>query len=181
MMPEPIIAMYSGTCSSHATASSVVYTVEWSTVTPGGTKGMEPGARMMSCAVIKRPPPRSIWCAIAVSAPNSGSSVTPSLSSEPSRPPLTLATSCFECCAMPSRSNVAPAGSVIPIDKRCASSCSSRTRPDAARRAFEGTQPRFTHVPPTSPPERTQTVRPMARAWSAAPCPPTPQPMMATS
>ena len=72
-------------------------------------------------------------------------------------------------------------GTVMPMDSRCFSSPMSRTRPEAARSAFDGTQPRFTHVPPTSPPESTAQLRPWDRACSAAPWPPTPQPTMTTS
>ncbi len=43
---------------------------------------------------------------------------------------------------------------------RCMLFCSSRTRPDAARSAFEGTQPLFTHVPPMSWPSMTAVLRP---------------------
>merc|ERR1719454_1733719 len=57
----------------------------------------------------------------------------------------------------------------------------SLTLPLAARRALEGTQPRFTQVPPTSRPEKTAVVRPWLRACRAAPWPPTPQPIMARS
>jgi hypothetical protein len=39
-------------------------------------------------------------------------------------------------------------------------SCISRTRPAAARRALEGTHPRFTQVPPTSPPVKMAVLRP---------------------
>ena len=44
-----------------------------------------------------------------------------------------------------------------------------------------GTQPRFTQVPPTSLPENTAVLRPWPRACNAAPWPPTPHPIIATS
>lgn len=43
---------------------------------------------------------------------------------------------------------------------RCMLFCRSLTRPEAARSAFEGTQPLFTHVPPMSWPSITATFRP---------------------
>jgi hypothetical protein len=57
----------------------------------------------------------------------------------------------------------------------------ARTRPDAASSALDGTQPRFTHVPPTSPPEQTATLSPFDTACRAAPCPPTPHPTITRS
>mmetsp|Transcript_3581 Transcript_3581/g.10554 ORF Transcript_3581/g.10554 Transcript_3581/m.10554 type:complete len:300 (-) Transcript_3581:228-1127(-) len=178
MMPLPMMATYSGTCSSRR-ASSLVYTVSPSTSIPGGTKGTEPGARMMSCAVSVSPPPTSsTWGSLYT--PNLGTRSTPSRWSDPSRPPRTLATSCSACAATPARSK-ATFPTVMPMAARCSASPMSRTRPDAASSALLGTQPRFTHVPPTSPPDSTQVLRPIARAWSAAPCPPTPHPTMMTS
>ncbi len=52
----------------------------------------------------------------------------------------------------------------MPMDLRCMVFCSSRTRPDAASSALDGTQPRFTHVPPMSCPSMMATFRPCARA-----------------
>jgi hypothetical protein len=43
-----------------------------------------------------------------------------------------------------------------------------------------GTQPLFTQVPPTSPPDKTHVFRPWLLACNAAPWPPTPQPTMIT-
>lgn len=42
----------------------------------------------------------------------------------------------------------------------CISFFISRTRPDAASSALEGTQPRLTHVPPMSWPSMTATFMP---------------------
>lgn len=42
-------------------------------------------------------------------------------------------------------------------------------------------QPRLTHVPPTSSPEKTAVFKLCALECKAAPCPPTPHPMIATS
>jgi hypothetical protein len=60
------------------------------------------------------------------------------------------------------------------------SSLISRTRPEAANNALLGTQPLFTQVPPTSPPDKTHVFRPWLLACKAAPWPPTPQPTMIT-
>ena len=54
----------------------------------------------------------------------------------------------------------------MPMDFRCMVFCSSRTRPDAASSALDGTQPRLTHVPPMSCPSMMATFKP----WSAARC-----------
>lgn len=48
----------------------------------------------------------------------------------------------------------------MPIDFMCAAFFISRMRPEAASRALEGTQPRFTHVPPMSCPSMTATFMP---------------------
>lgn len=48
----------------------------------------------------------------------------------------------------------------MPMAFRCISFCSSRTRPEAARSALEGTQPLFTQVPPMSWPSITAVLRP---------------------
>lgn len=47
MYPLPIIATHCGTLLS-SSAPSEVYTVFSSTITPGGTNGIDPGARIMS-------------------------------------------------------------------------------------------------------------------------------------
>ena len=46
---------------------------------------------------------------------------------------------------MPDRSYVT-SGTVIPMDDKCSASFISRTRPEAASNALEGTQPRLTQV-----------------------------------
>ena len=50
----------------------------------------------------------------------------------------------------------------MPIDFRCMVFCSSRTRPDAASSALDGTQPLFTQVPPMSCPSITAVLSPCA-------------------
>ena len=64
---------------------------------------------------------------------------------------------------------------------RCISSRISRTRPDADRSALLGTHPRFTQVPPMSAPSMIAVLSPLSTACSAAPWPPTPQPMITRS
>jgi hypothetical protein len=48
----------------------------------------------------------------------------------------------------------------MPMAFRCIVFCISRTRPEAARSALEGTQPLFTQVPPMSWPSITAVLRP---------------------
>ena len=60
----------------------------------------------------------------------------------------------------------------MPKPLRCSASASSRTRPLAASRALEGTQPRFTQVPPMSRLSMIAVRRPCSAACLAASKPP---------
>mmetsp|Transcript_47433 Transcript_47433/g.92567 ORF Transcript_47433/g.92567 Transcript_47433/m.92567 type:complete len:223 (-) Transcript_47433:227-895(-) len=176
MYPLPIMATYSGTDSS-SSAPSEVYTVFSSTVTPGGTNGTEPGARMMSLAVYTFPVvPSFTSCATPVRIPRPSTTSTPSPTRLFSRFPFTLFARFFACAAMAARSYSTLPSTRMPRASRWLASRMSRTRPDAASRAFEGTHPRFTQVPPTSLPAKTAVDSFWERAWRAQPCPPTPHP-----
>jgi hypothetical protein len=95
--------------------------------------------------------------------------------------PLTRLARFLAWAAIPSLEKLTSPFTSMPNDLRCSSFFMSRTRPLAASNALEGTHPRLTQVPPTSSPEKTAVLRFWARLCSAAPCPPTPHPMMATS
>lgn len=56
------------------------------------------------------------------------------------------------------------------MDLRCCWFLNSRTRPEAASRALEGTQPRFTQVPPMSWPSMTATLRPCGYSQATVKC-----------
>mmetsp|Transcript_21020 Transcript_21020/g.45118 ORF Transcript_21020/g.45118 Transcript_21020/m.45118 type:complete len:302 (-) Transcript_21020:186-1091(-) len=88
MYPDPIMAIQSGTHSS-LSASSEVKTVLPSVVTPGGTNGMEPVARITFLAEIVLSEPTSSTVVGVFIEPFSGKTVTPRAVSEPSRLPLT--------------------------------------------------------------------------------------------
>mmetsp|Transcript_24183 Transcript_24183/g.71701 ORF Transcript_24183/g.71701 Transcript_24183/m.71701 type:complete len:467 (-) Transcript_24183:67-1467(-) len=180
MYPDPMIAIQSGTHSS-LSASSEVKTVLPSVSTPGGTKGTEPVARMTFFASMVFPAPTSSMLVGPAREPFSSKTVTPRAVSEPRRLPCTRLARLFAWSATPCRSYVTAPSSLTPIAARCLSFCMSRTRPEAARRALDGTQPRLTHVPPTSSPAHTATLSPRDTACSAAPWPPTPQPTMTRS
>mmetsp|Transcript_34279 Transcript_34279/g.79204 ORF Transcript_34279/g.79204 Transcript_34279/m.79204 type:complete len:318 (+) Transcript_34279:624-1577(+) len=181
MYPDPMMATYSGT-NSKLRAPSEVYTVFSSTSHPGGTNGTDPGASTISFAVYTFPVVPSITsCGFPVSTPRPSITSTPSPTNEFSRFPFTLFARFFACAAMPLRSNSTLPSTLIPRSDRWDASRISRTRPEAARRALDGTQPRFTQVPPTSAPAKTAVERSWAREWRAQPCPPTPQPTMITS
>mmetsp|Transcript_38176 Transcript_38176/g.65464 ORF Transcript_38176/g.65464 Transcript_38176/m.65464 type:complete len:213 (-) Transcript_38176:37-675(-) len=174
-----MIAIQSGT-HSRSSASSDVNTVFPSSWIPGGTKGTEPVARMTFFASTVLSEPTSLTEVAPTISPLLGKTVTPRAVREFSRLPFTRFARFFACAATFSRSYETPL-LVIPNSARCLSSCISRTRPDAASSAFDGTQPRLTHVPPTSSPAQTATLRPLETACSAAPWPPTPHPTMTRS
>mmetsp|Transcript_33266 Transcript_33266/g.77841 ORF Transcript_33266/g.77841 Transcript_33266/m.77841 type:complete len:222 (-) Transcript_33266:323-988(-) len=180
MYPDPMMATQSGTHSSFR-ESSEVKTVLPSMVMPGGTKGIEPGARMMSLAVTVLSVPTLLTVLGPTSSPASSMVSTPRAPREFPRFLATFEESCSACAATASRSYLTSPATSIPKPLRCSASCISLTRPAAASSAFDGTQPRFTHVPPTSPPVKMAVLRPWERACRAAPCPPTPQPTMITS
>jgi hypothetical protein len=174
-------------CGSHSSfkAWSDVNTVLPSIGMPGGTNGTEPVAMMMFFAVTV--PPTStrpgseyltVWLSTNLAWPMRMS--TPSASSERLRLPWIVLARLVAWSAMPWRSNET-APTWMPIALRCISFFMSRTRPDAASSALDGTQPRLTHVPPMSWPSTTATFMPCSTACSAAPWPPTPQPMMTRS
>mmetsp|Transcript_18201 Transcript_18201/g.60884 ORF Transcript_18201/g.60884 Transcript_18201/m.60884 type:complete len:207 (+) Transcript_18201:1182-1802(+) len=181
MYPEPMIATQSGTHSS-LRASSEVNTVLPSTSMPGGTNGTEPVAMMMSLAVTTRPesPHFTFWPS-AITQPVSSMRSTPRFSRDLTRLTFTRDARSFAWSASFARSYSTTPFTLMPSCWRWWSSRISRTRPEAARSALDGTHPRFTHVPPASLPVKTTVLRPLDRAWSAAPWPPTPQPMIARS
>mmetsp|Transcript_20911 Transcript_20911/g.27491 ORF Transcript_20911/g.27491 Transcript_20911/m.27491 type:complete len:209 (-) Transcript_20911:550-1176(-) len=90
MYPDPTMATYSGTVSSFR-APSEVKTVLSSIVTPGGTMGIDPGARIMSFAVYTFPELVSFTSfGFPVRTPAPSMISTSRFFKEPSRPPLTL-------------------------------------------------------------------------------------------
>lgn len=145
---------------------------------PRGTNGTEPGARMMSLAVTILPPQSSVLG--PAYTPRASMMGTPRLTREPCSPPRTPLTSCLAWLATFSRSYETPP-TEMPMESMCFSLPISRTRPAAASSALDGTHPRFTHVPPTSPPDTTAHLSPWLTACRAAPWPPTPHPTMRTS
>mmetsp|Transcript_48120 Transcript_48120/g.96283 ORF Transcript_48120/g.96283 Transcript_48120/m.96283 type:complete len:205 (+) Transcript_48120:1053-1667(+) len=179
MYPDPMMATQSGTHSSFS-ESSDVNTVFPSISMPGGTKGTEPGARMMSLAVTISSVPAFRTLLGPANSPVSGMMSTPSPVSEFPRFNATFDDSCAACAATFSRSYLT-SPTLMPNPSRWSASCISRTRPAAASRALDGTQPRLTQVPPMSPPVKIAVLRPWPRACNAAPWPPTPHPTMITS
>mmetsp|Transcript_17770 Transcript_17770/g.42715 ORF Transcript_17770/g.42715 Transcript_17770/m.42715 type:complete len:224 (-) Transcript_17770:340-1011(-) len=175
--PLPTMASHSGTLSS-LRPPSLVKTVFSSTSMPRGTKGSDPGARMMSLARTTRLP--ACTSCGPFTEPFSGMTSTPRPVSEFSSPDRTLAARFLAWSAIACLSYLT-LSTVTPRALRWCAFRSSRTRPDAANRAFDGTQPLLTHVPPTSPPVRIAVFRPLPTACSAAPWPPTPQPIITRS
>ena len=138
-----------GGSQSSLSASSDVNTVLPSTSMPGGTNGVEPVAMMMFCAVHFLFPYRTVWLSVSVAEPIKIS--TPSAVMELVRLPRMVVARLVAWSAIPCLSNFTSPTS-MPSIFRWSASFISRTRPEAASSALEGTQPRFTHVPPMTPP-----------------------------